>query len=402
MEDKTKMGTDKKELLKNQQEKQLKKQQEKSQQEKQQKRKQQEKQQKRHQEKRQQRNQQEGEDRKNKTTRKNLRVVLFLLLFYSFCMLIDEVTIEVKGGKGGDGRVHFDTSRSREGADGGNGGDGGSVYVVGVSDLLALRQFRHKKRFYAQDGKMGGTKKKAGKFGENVVLKVPVGSVLKSTDGKKEFEILNVGEKVLIAKGGRGGKGNAEFKSSTRRSPKIAQKGKEGEHFFYKIELKLIADIGFVGLPNAGKSSLLNALTKSEAKVGNYPFTTLEPNLGEMDGIIIADIPGLIEGASKGRGLGVKFLKHIQRTKAIVHLISLESDDLMRDYISVLDELKKFDEGLPKKEKLIILTKSDLFDERTIKEKLKNFSPKKEIFTASILNKDDVKKIREKLKTLIF
>ncbi len=312
-------------------------------------------------------------------------------------MLTDEVTIKVSGGKGGDGKVHFDNTKSKEGVDGGSGGNGGSVFLVGVSDLGALGQFRFKKEFKAEDGKNGQVKKKHGRNGKDIFLKVPIGTVVLNKTTNKKQEVLEVGQKILVAKGGVGGRGNFEFKSSTNTAPKYAEKGKEGESFEIFLELQLIAQVGFVGLPNAGKSSMLNELTEASVKVANYRFTTLEPNLGVLDGLILADIPGLIEGASEGKGLGIKFLKHIKRTKVIIHFISSESENLKKDYQTVKQELKRYDKSLAEKEKFIFLTKHDLFDKKEIEKKiniLKEVS-KNDVLAVSIYDPDSIEKARK-------
>ncbi len=310
-------------------------------------------------------------------------------------MLVDEVTIEIKGGRGGDGRAHFDGSKSKEGIDGGNGGDGGSVFAVGVSDLGALNQFRFKKSFQAEKGQNGMTKKMHGRNGEDIILKLPIGTIVANLDTKEKQEILKVGETIKMASGGIGGRGNFEFKSSRNTSPKEFEEGKEGEYFKIFLELQLIAQIGFVGFPNAGKSSMLNELTEASAKVANYKFTTLEPNLGVLDGIILADIPGLILGASSGKGLGIKFLKHIKRTRTLVHFISSESEDLVEDYNIIKNELKDYDTELAGREEYIFLTKHDIFTPKEIEEKLKilkKISPN--VMPVSIYDPESIEKVR--------
>ncbi len=317
-------------------------------------------------------------------------------------MLVDEVKIEVSGGKGGDGRAHFDGSKSKEGIDGGNGGDGGSVFAVGVSDLGALNQFRFKKSFHAEDGQNGGVKKMQGRNGKDIILKLPVGTIIHNLDTGEKKEILEVGDMVKLASGGKGGRGNFEFRSSRNRSPKYFEEGKEGEHFHLFLELQLIAQVGFVGLPNAGKSSMLNELTKASVKVANYRFTTLEPNLGVLNGVILADIPGLIEGASSGKGLGIKFLKHIKRTKIIIHFISSESENLIEDYNVIKNELKQYDPELVKREEYLFLTKSDLLSEDELNKKiseLKNIS--KNILPVSIYDPESIKQVKKLILNLI-
>lgn len=227
-------------------------------------------------------------------------------------MIVDEIQIIIKGGKGGDGSVSFDTSKGGRGPSGARGGHGGSVYLEGVSDLTALNKFRYKKEFCSEDGENGRSKFRDGSNGNDIVLRVPIGTIVHNLDTKKDFEIVKVGQKEIMAKGGRGGRGNWFFRSSTNTSPREFEYGTQGEIFNVLLELQMIAEVGLIGLPNAGKSSLLNAITKAEAKVATYPFTTLEPNLGDFYGMIIADIPGLIEGASGGKGLGIKFLRHIK------------------------------------------------------------------------------------------
>jgi len=311
-------------------------------------------------------------------------------------MFVDEVKIIIKSGKGGDGTVSFDGTKGRYGLpDGGNGGSGGDVYMVGTSDLSALSRYTFRKEFSAGPGKNGQQFEKTGKSGDDLLLVVPIGTVAHNLTTKKDKEVTHPGEQVLLAKGGRGGRGNLAFKSSTNRSPKKSEEGSAGEIFDIFLELRLIADIGFVGLPNVGKSSLLNELTAAGAKVADYPFTTLEPNLGVMDGIILADIPGLIEGASRGRGLGHKFLRHIVRTRNLVHFISAESKSPMTDYRIVRKELKAHDAKLIKKPDYIFLTKADLVPAKELKQKiakLKKAHPK--VMAVSIHDWDGIQKIR--------
>lgn len=283
-------------------------------------------------------------------------------------MLIDDVTIKVEAGNGGNGAVAFNTNMMSLGPAGGSGGKGGSVYFEGTSDLSKLNQFRFKKEAKAEDGQNGRAQFVDGKSGKDLVIQVPVGTVIHNLDTGEDKEITAVGEKIISAKGGRGGRGNFHFRSSTNTTPKISEDGRPGESFAVRLELKMIADIGFVGLPNAGKTSLLNQLTRAAAKVGNYAFTTLEPNLGAYYELIIADIPGLIEGAHSGKGLGTKFLRHVERTKKIFHLVSAESENPILDYRIIREELKKYSEELAAKPETVFLSKSDLAEEKDISE----------------------------------
>ena len=283
-------------------------------------------------------------------------------------MLIDDVEINVRAGKGGDGLVHFFTDRWRPkgGPDGGNGGDGGSVYFRAVSDISKLHQFRHEKDYFAQDGEKGGPNQRSGKKGEDLFLELPFGSVV-TYDNGTQIELDKVGMEVMATKGTKGGKGNFHFRSSTNQTPQEHQMGRVPMTKKIHIQLKLIADIGLIGLPNAGKTSLLNELTTAHAKVANYAFTTLEPNLGvTRGGSIIADIPGLIEGAAEGKGLGYKFLRHVERTKVLVHCISGESSDPLADYKTVRQELTNYSSSMISKPEIIVLTKSDILDDKTI------------------------------------
>ncbi|MBI4054358.1 MAG: GTPase ObgE [Candidatus Doudnabacteria bacterium] len=286
-------------------------------------------------------------------------------------MLIDEVRIKVKGGDGGNGIASFKNAKMEQGPTGGDGGSGGDVFLEGVSDLLALRQFRHKKNFSGKSGENGSNRRQDGAGGEDLILKVPVGTVAHNLDLKEDYEITKVGERLLIAHGARGGHGNFYFRSSTNITPRQFEYGHKAREFSFQFELKLIADVGFIGLPNVGKSSLLNALTRAQSKVANYHFTTLEPYLGAYYDLILADIPGLIEGASGGRGLGVKFLRHVARCTALFHLISCESSDPAADYQVVRSELEKFDPELVKKSEYLFLTKTDLVGRAEAEKKLK-------------------------------
>jgi len=296
-------------------------------------------------------------------------------------VLIDEVKIKVSAGHGGKGAVAFNKNLMSLGPVGGTGGKGGSVYFEGVSDLNALGQFRYKKEIEAKNGADGRGQFRDGEDGADITLKIPVGTVIhiisdlkssleRTRDLADAREILKIGEKILIAKGGIGGRGNFHFRSSTNTTPKQFQTGLPGENFTLRLELKLIADVGLIGLPNAGKSSLLNELTKAKARVANYPFTTLEPNLGTYYELILADIPGLIEGASDGKGLGVKFLRHIERTKILFHLISAESENPAEDYKTIKKELEKYNKKLVKKTEYIFLSKSDTVQAKEIKKKI--------------------------------
>lgn len=275
-------------------------------------------------------------------------------------MLIDEVKLKIKGGNGGSGVVSYKNAMMERGPTGGDGGKGGDVYLEGVSDLSALRQFRHEKAFAAESGQAGSNRNRKGADGGDLVLRVPVGTVARNLDLATDYEVTKVGQRLLIAHGAAGGFGNAHFKSATNITPRQFSPGHKAREFEFFFELKLIADVGLIGLPNAGKSSLLNELTAARSKVANYQFTTLEPNLGAYYELILADIPGLIEGASGGKGLGDKFLRHIARCSALFHLISCESEDVLKDYKTIREELGKFDPELLKKTEYVFLSKSDL------------------------------------------
>lgn len=315
-------------------------------------------------------------------------------------MLVDEVIINVKAGNGGDGKVHFHREKyvSKGGPDGGKGGNGGDVYFTTVSNISALRRFRNQKRFSAEDGKTGGSENKTGSSGKDIVLIAPIGTVLKDIDTGDTWELQKEGDSVCIAKGGHGGRGNWSFRSSTNQVPLEYEPGTPGEERNLLLELRLIADIGFIGLPSVGKSSLLNELAQTSVKVAAYHFTTLEPNLGVMDKLILADLPGLIEGASTGRGLGIKFLKHVRRTKVLVHCISVESVEPMKDYEIVRKELGDYDKELLDKKEIIVLTKTDLVSAEELKSKVKNLKPANaEILLVSIHDYDQLQALKKKL-----
>ncbi|MEX0933648.1 MAG: GTPase ObgE [Candidatus Paceibacterota bacterium] len=318
-------------------------------------------------------------------------------------MLIDDVVITIHAGKGGDGAVGFNKLPGAKGPTGASGGRGGSVYLEGVSDLGALNQFRFKKEVSASSGGGGDKMMHDGKNGDDLVVRVPVGTVVHFEDmavGLYE-EIVGVGERILIAKGGRGGKGNFHFRSSRNTSPKEAEKGRPGEVRSVRLELKLIADVGFIGLPSAGKTSLLNALTNTNKKVANYPFTTLEPNIGVYENLILADIPGIIEGASGGRGLGIKFLRHIERTKILFHLIAADCEDPCHAYSIIRTELEKHSAGLVQKKEYVFLSKSDTLSPKECEEKLvalKTVSPSAEAFS---LYDKSIKKVTDVLQIII-
>ncbi|MDQ1284015.1 MAG: GTPase Obg [Patescibacteria group bacterium] len=313
-------------------------------------------------------------------------------------MLTDEVKIKVAAGRGGDGVVAFDKVKMSLGPTGGRGGKGGSVYFEGVPDIFALRKFLHKKEYYADDGKKGRGNRSDGPNGKDLILPVPTGTVVHNLDTGKDIEITKAGERVLVAKGGIGGQGNFYFRSSTNTSPEEYEEGETGEEHNFILELRLIADAGLIGLPSAGKSSLLNELTSANAKVAAYHFTTLEPNLGAMGDVIIADIPGLIEGASQGRGLGIKFLRHIQRTKILLHCVSGESEDPGKDYKIIRNELKAYNKDLLKRPEIILLTKTDLLGEKEIEKiekKLKKINP--QVLGVSIHDWDSIQRLAKKI-----
>jgi len=311
-------------------------------------------------------------------------------------MLIDDITIKVLAGNGGKGAVAFNKNLMALGPTGGSGGKGGSVFAEGVNDLGALSQFRFRKVLEAESGIDGRSQFRDGHDGQDLILRLPIGTVIQKTNSTKSIELINVGQKVLIAKGGRGGKGNFLFRSARNTSPKQSQPGTSGEQFELHLELKLIADIGFVGYPNVGKSSLLNVLTNAKSKVANYKFTTLEPYLGVYYELILADIPGIIEGASTGKGLGIKFLRHIDRTKVIFHFVSAESVDPIDDYKIIRKELGKHNKELLDKEEYVFLSKSDMISEKELKEKIALFKKKKiKAIPLSILDDASVANVKK-------
>lgn len=313
-------------------------------------------------------------------------------------MFTDEVKLKIFAGRGGDGVVAFNKVKMSLGPTGGKGGNGGSVYFEGVSNLSALNKYKHKKEYYAENGQNGKSDNSEGHRGKDLVLTIPIGSVLHDLKTKKQVEIIRVGQRILVASGGTGGRGNFFFRGPSNTSPKERELGNIGEERDFFVELRFIADIGLIGLPSAGKSSLLNELTASKAKVGNYDFTTLEPNLGVMENIILADIPGLIEGASEGRGLGMKFLRHIQRTKILVHCISLESTDFERDYKIIRKELEKYSEELINKKEIILFTKTDLVETKIAEQKIKKMQKnKQDVLCVSIHDHDKIEQLKKYL-----
>ncbi len=307
-------------------------------------------------------------------------------------MLVDNVVIDVYGGHGGAGKASF--FKHETGPDGGNGGRGGDLYMATTTDLMALNRYSGKKLFNAGQGENGGSGRKTGEDGGDLTIYVPIGTGVTDVETEEIFSFSKPDDKILMAKGGLGGLGNSERKSARMTTPLYAQHGLPGHHRTLKLELKLIADYGLIGLPNAGKTSLLNALTKALAKVADYPFTTLEPNLGVYNNKIIADIPGLIEGASTGKGLGFKFLKHIEKVGTLLHCLSCQSVDPVHDYQTIREELGKYNPELLVKKELIILTKTDEADSKSLKAtilKLKKF--KKDIYPVSILDDDSLKNL---------
>lgn len=313
---------------------------------------------------------------------------------------IDEVRLHLKAGRGGDGveRWRHEKGKDHAGAAGGNAGRGGDVYARAVQDPGILAKYKAEKSFEARKGGDGMKSSKHGKDGADCVLDFPVGSAITNIQTSKKYLLTHLGETVLLLSGGNGGLGNEYFKASTNVRPKETTPGKPGEEADFFIELELVADLGFVGLPNAGKSSLLNVLTNAGAKVGSYAFTTLEPNLGNFYGFIIADIPGLIEGASEGRGLGHKFLRHIKKTRAILHCISLEEKDVLLAYKTVCNELKKYSGELSSKDEIILLTKTDTVLPADLVKKIKELKKhNKKIFTVSILDDKSIKDLRDEL-----
>ena len=283
-------------------------------------------------------------------------------------MFVDELTIYAKAGNGGAGVVRWRSEKFRPmaGPSGGDGGRGADVVVRAVPDLNQLAKYTGNKNFFADDGVAGMKDSLTGKNGDTFFIDVPVGSRVTDLDRNRIVELTEVGQTERILKGGGGGLGNEHFKSSTNQSPTESTPGYAGESGNFLVEVRLMVDIGFVGLPNAGKSTLLNALTNAQSRIGAYPFTTLEPHLGDMYGFIIADIPGLIEGAAEGKGLGHKFLRHVSRTKMILHLVSLESETPVEDYYTISKELSEYDKELTAKESWIILTKKDLVNQDKI------------------------------------
>jgi len=317
-------------------------------------------------------------------------------------MLIDDVKIRLKAGHGGRGAVAFNKVMMSLGPTGGNGGKGGSIYLEGVSDISALSQFRGKKEVLAENGQDGRPQFHDGEDGKDIVLKVPIGTLVHNLSTGEDLEIITIGQRLLVVKGGRGGKGNFKFRSSTNTSPTEFQEGLSGEEYELRLELKLIADVGFVGLPNVGKSSLLNELTNAKSKVANYPFTTLDPNLGVYYELVLADVPGLIEGASDNKGLGIKFLRHIDRTKTLFHFISSESFDPVKDYKIIRNELGTYNKKLLDKTEYVFLSKSDLLDKKKIKEKLDKLKKiGKKVIPISVIDDKSIKHVEKILRDII-
>ena len=319
---------------------------------------------------------------------------------------LDQAKIYLKAGNGGSGSASFRREKFVEfgGPDGGDGGNGGSIFFISDRNLNTLIDFRYQQHFKAERGQDGKGKKKTGKSGNNLILKVPIGTQIFEEDNNTLIEDLTKpSQKIIIASGGKGGLGNVRFKSSINRAPRKRTLGTEGESFWIWLQLKVIADVGIIGMPNAGKSSLLSALTSAKPKIANYPFTTLNPNLGVTNynnkEITLADIPGLIEGAHEGVGLGAKFLRHIERCKNILHLIDITDESVLTNYLKVRKEISKYSNKILKKKEIIVFNKTDMIENHEIDKKIKFFKKKinKNIYTISALKKKGLTKIKQLL-----
>ncbi len=289
---------------------------------------------------------------------------------------VDELHITVKAGKGGDGVMRWLHLKGKDlsGPAGGDGGRGGAVYAEAIRDITALSQYVHHTSYAAKNGGSGGSRTKEGANGEDLVFNVPIGTVITNRETGEEFELLEEGDRSMLLAGGTPGRGNVHFKGSKNTSPTQFTLGKEGESAHFDFELQLVVDIGLVGLPNTGKSSLLNALTGAHAKVADYAFTTLNPMLGVLYGYILADIPGLIEGAADGKGLGHTFLRHVKRTKMIAHCVSFEYEDMAKEYTTIRNELAAYDKVLAEKPEVVICTKSDLLSKEDVSKRVKELA----------------------------
>ena len=319
---------------------------------------------------------------------------------------LDQAKIFVKAGDGGNGIASFRREKFIEygGPNGGDGGDGGSVILKAVNGLNTLIDFRFAQHFKSENGDKGGSNNKTGHGGKDLYLRVPLGTQVYAEDKKTLiYDFTKENEEFVLAKGGKGGVGNTKFKSSTNRAPRKFTKGKSGEEISVWLELKIIADVGLIGFPNAGKSSFLTISTKARPKIANYPFTTLKPNLGVVQfddkEIVMADIPGLIEGAHKGIGLGDKFLKHVERCKSLLHIIDINEDDLINKYKIIREELSQYSEKLTKKKEIVVFNKIDLLTEEEKNNKIKEFKKfyKKKFFQISILKKQNIKEVLRSL-----
>tara|TARA_B100000378_G_scaffold89208_1_gene70543 strand:+ start:1559 stop:2542 length:984 start_codon:yes stop_codon:yes gene_type:complete len=317
---------------------------------------------------------------------------------------LDQAKIYIKAGDGGAGSASFRREKYIEfgGPDGGDGGNGGSIILESEGNLNTLIDFRYRQHFKAETGKSGSKKNKTGASGKDLILKVPVGTQIYEEDNNTLiYDLTKNKERFVVATGGKGGLGNTRFKSSTNRTPRKKTNGKKGEEFWIWLQLKVIADVGIIGLPNAGKSSFLSKCTKAKPKIANYPFTTINPNLGVLNinhkEIVLADIPGLIEGSHKGIGLGDKFLRHIERCKTLIHLIDISEKDILGNYLKIKSELSKYDKKILKKTEIIIFNKLDLIDMDSITKKLENFRKKikKNFEITSLLSGQNFEKIKK-------
>lgn len=320
------------------------------------------------------------------------------LLSYNVTMFIDEAEVTIQGGDGGPGKIAFYPNKN--GPCGGNGGKGGNVFAVFDSNIPDLKKFTEVNTYKAQDGQQGGFNKSKGSSGKDIYIRVPLNTIFTDLSTGEELVIADKSEKFLLCSGGEGGMGNDSFKTATNRTPRKATQGQIGEEKKIKLILKLIADLGLIGLPNAGKSSLLNTLTNAHVKTADYPFTTLEPNLGVFEHRILADIPGLIEGASKGKGLGIKFLKHIEKVSLLLHCISVESENIDNDYSVVIEEIGKYNPAILTKKSIILLTKTDLVSPEVAADKQKKLKKfKKMVLPVSLYNQDSLISLKKLLLT---